>query len=218
MNPFTVVRDFELALANYVGAPFCVTTTSCTMALLLATRWFVENPPPYFHPEVVRIPKRTYVGVPMSVIHAGAAVQFTDEDWRGAYRLNPLPIWDSARRFRWSMYISDKFWDPTGVQRAPVGEMVCVSFHWSKVLGIEQGGAIFHSDPEADRWLRKARFDGREEGVAPKDQKDWILGYHAYMSPETAAKGLMRLSLLQGQEPDLPNSDYPDLSTIRIFR
>lgn len=36
MNPFQVVKDFERALCEYTGAPYAVTTTSCTMALLLA--------------------------------------------------------------------------------------------------------------------------------------------------------------------------------------
>jgi hypothetical protein len=146
----------------------------------------------------------------MSIIHAGARPIFRDERWTGAYQLTPLPVWDSARRFRKDMY--------RGARAEVPGSMVCVSFHWSKVLGIEQGGAILHADPKADAWLRMARFDGRQQGVPPAEQKEWILGYHAYMSPETAAKGLMRLSLLKGDEPDLPNSDYPDLSQLEIFR
>lgn len=216
-NPFDVVRQFEAALCEYTGAPYCVTTTSCTMALLLATRWQLWPRRPTSSNEV-SIPKRTYIGVPMSIVHAGGRPTFRDEDWQGAYRLDPLPIWDSARRFRRNMYSWAMKWSPhDDTQNAPDG-MVCLSFHWSKTLGIEQGGAILHADPEADRWLRMARFDGRQEGVAPSEQKDWILGYHAYMAPETAAKGLMRLSLLKGDEPDLPNSDYPDLSTLEIFK
>lgn len=224
---FQVVQDFERELSRYVGAPFCVTTTSCTMALLLAVAWYLRfrfqedrdgmlswhgRPP-------IEIPKRTYVGVPMSIIHAGGRPTFRDENWSGAYRLNPLPIWDSARRFRAGMYAWNRYWDPTKPS-APSrdGEMVCVSFHWSKVLGIQQGGAIFHADPEADRWLRKARFDGRTEGVPAMDDTFDVLGYHAYMSPEIAAEGLMRLSLLKGDEPDLPWDQYPDLSTLDIFK
>lgn len=228
-DPFQVVRDFEKALCEYTGAPYCVTTTSCTTALLLAVKWQIKdgNWKQGFPRALIDIPTRTYVGVPMSIIHAGGKPTFRDEDWSGAYRLNPLPIWDSARRFRRGMYAERSVWDPrhspfAGPYPHPApseyGEMVCLSFHWSKTLGIEQGGAILHSDPEADRWLRMARFDGRQEGVNPKDQKDWILGYHAYMAPETAAKGLMRLSLLKGDEPDLPNSDYPDLSQLEIFK
>jgi dTDP-4-amino-4,6-dideoxygalactose transaminase len=102
--------------------------------------------------------------------------------------------------------------------RALPGTMICLSFHWSKTLGIQQGGAILLDDPQADAWLRRARFDGREEGVHPKDQKNWQLGYHAYMAPETAAAGLVRLANLPKNNDPLPNSDYPDLSQMDIFR
>lgn len=219
-DPHKVTRDFEAALCEYTGAPYCVTTTSCTMALLLAVRWFVLNPPAYFTPELVDIPRRTYVGVPMSIIHAGAKPRFRDEDWRGAYRLEPLPIIDSARRFRRHMYNNSVAWEQNANVDSPAlrGDMVCVSFHWSKVLGIQQGGAILHSDKHADAWFRKARFDGRTEGLDARQSLYDVLGWHAYISPEVAAEGLMRLSLLEGDEPDLPNSDYIDLSKLEIFK
>lgn len=195
MNAFQVVRDFEKAICNYTGAPFCVTVNSCTMALLLACK--------YLKVETVSIPKFTYVSVPMSIIHAGGKVEFRDEDWSGAYQLKPYPIWDSARHFTSGMYLD--------------GQYICLSFHWSKILGIQQGGAILHDDPVADQWLRKARFDGRTEGVRPKND-NFILGYHCYMSPEIAAEGLVRLSFLPKHNRELPNDDYPDLSQVPIFQ
>jgi dTDP-4-amino-4,6-dideoxygalactose transaminase len=196
MNAFQVVRDFEKAVADYTGAKYCVTVNSCTMALLLACK--------YLNVGTVTIPKHTYVSVPMSIIHAGGRVDFDNVDWRGMYRLRPYPIWDAARRFTSGMY------------RA--GQYQCVSFHWSKILGIQQGGAILHDDDDADRWFRKARFDGRTEGVAPKDDTFNTLGFHCYLSPEVAAEGLVRLSFLPKHNADLPNSDYPDLSKIELFK
>lgn len=241
-NPFAVVKQFEQALCDYTGAPYCVTTTSCTMALLLAVKWHLHKYAgtvlfggkktaneieDYVRDELsrgfpktrsqIQIPKRTYVGVPMSILNAGARVCFRDEAWQGAYRLEPLPIWDSARRFRRNMYDQVGAWGD-GAWSPMETEMVCLSFHWAKVLGIEQGGAILHADPAADAWLRKARFDGRTEGVPAAQDKIDVLGYHAYMSPETAAQGLVRLALLKGNEPDLPNDPYPDLSQLEIFR
>ena len=96
------------------------------------------------------------------------------------------------------------------------GGYECLSFHWSKILGLQQGGAILHEDEEADAWFRKARFDGRTEGIAPKDD-DFIRGFHCYLSPEIAALGLVRLSFLPRYNDDLPNSDYPDLSKASVF-
>jgi dTDP-4-amino-4,6-dideoxygalactose transaminase len=201
-SPFDVVRDFEQAVAEYCGAPYCVAVNSCTLALFLACKWCKV--------EEVVIPKRTYVSVPMSIIHAGGTVKFRDEDWEGSYSLDPYPIFDSARRFRSGMYGQPEYYDG--------GIFECVSFHKSKILGLSQGGAILHNDPQADVWFRKARFDGRTEGVAPKDDTFDTLGYHCYLSPDVAAHGLWRLSYLPKHNDDLPNDDYPDLSQIPLFQ
>lgn len=222
-DAFKVVRDFEQALCDYTGAKYAVTTTSCTMALLLACKWHInnhavgwikENADGSFSatkPPSICIPKKTYCGVPMSVIHAGGHPVFTDERWEGQYQLRPLPVIDSARWFSSGMYTSFQH------------NMICVSFHWSKTLGIQQGGAILHDDDEADAWLRRARFDGRKEGVPPKEDHNLIIGHHCYMSPETAAAGLVRLANLPKHNAPLPwgpgtNSDYPDLSTMECFK
>lgn len=220
IQPFNVVKDFEAALAEYTGAPYAVTVNSCTSALLLAVAWckakrpwmfagYEDDKPHWPNGMQVQIPKRTYVGVPMSIIHAGGRPAFRDEDWKGAYRLAPLPVWDAARRFRRSMY--------TETSRCAQDAMVCVSFHWSKILGIEQGGAILCYDRDAAEWLKRARFDGRREGVAPMDDT-FMLGWHCYMSPEVAAAGLVRLARLPDWNEDLPNDPYPDLSTQEVFR
>jgi dTDP-4-amino-4,6-dideoxygalactose transaminase len=210
VNPHQVTRDFERALCDYTGAPFAVAVNSCTAALMLACAWhlnrggdrFEDRGSPYR--DLVEIPKRTYVSVPQSIIHAGGRVAFRDAAWVGAYQLKPYPIWDSARLFTSNMY--------------QTGQMQCVSFHWSKTLGIQQGGAILHDDPAADAWLRRARFDGRREGVAPKDDHFDMIGFHCYMSPEVAAEGLVRLSFLPRNNHPLPNDDYPDLSSFEVFR
>jgi dTDP-4-amino-4,6-dideoxygalactose transaminase len=201
-NPYTVVKDFEAALSDYTGAPYVVTTTSCTMALLIALRWHLRDASLYRH--IIEIPKRTYVGVAMSILNSGARVSFRDEQWRGEYRLNPTPIWDSARRFTSGMYLPE--------------EMQTVSFHWSKTLGIGQGGAILHDNSEADAWLRRARFDGRTEGVPPSKDEPTSIGYHAYMMPRDAAEGLSKLAVLPRENADIPWDDYPDLSTFNIFK
>ena len=215
-DPYQIVRDFEAALCDYTGAPYCVTTTSCTMALLLAVRWHLCFRRPLVEGSNLRcsidieIPKRTYVGVPMSIIHAGGRPTFSDDSWSGIYQLKPLPVWDSARLLTGGMYLT------------PLrGSMVCLSFHHTKHLGLAgHGGAILHDDAEADYWLRRARFDGRQEGIEPRHQTQaaWIIGWHCYMTPAVAAEGLMRLAVLPRNNDPLPPSDYPDLSTLDIFK
>lgn len=217
-NPHQVTRDFEEALCSYTGAPYAVAVNSCTMALLLAVKWHIKN-----HRwtvcehmmarrsgKPVSIPKYTYISVPMSIMHADGYPEFRDDDWHGSYQLKPYPIWDSARWF------TTDLWNI--LTKKDGGGMVCVSFHASKTLGIEQGGAILHNYPEADKWFRKARFDGRTEGVAPKDDMFDMIGYHCYLNPSTAAQGLLKLASLPRHNAPLPNSDYPDLSTMEIFK
>lgn len=202
MNPYQVVRDFEAAVCNYTGAPYCVAVNSCSMALLLAVAWHLRMQGPRVG---IEIPRRTYVSVPMSIIHAGGWPLFRDEDWQGWYQLEPLPVWDSARWFTSGMYrglAREAILDPgssaptLGDAIVPVdcsGHMLCVSFHASKILGDTQGGAILHDDKRADDWFRRARFDGRAEGVAPKDDIFPVVGWHCYMSPDVAARLLLRL-------------------------
>ena len=201
-NPYQVVRDFEQAISEYTGAPYVVCVNSCTMALFLCLKYGVS--PGHY----VDIPKRTYISVPMQILHAGLGLYFRDECWQGEYQIGGTMIWDSARRFTSGMFHADKFQHTCQ----------CVSFHASKILGIEQGGAILHDSPVADVWFRRARFDGRTEGVAPRDDKFDMLGYHCYMSPSVAAQGLLKIYSLPKHNADLPNDDYPDLSKMEIFK
>lgn len=194
-NPHEVTKQFEAAIAAYCGSPYAIAVTSCTAALLLCCV--------YHRVAVVEIPRFTYVGVAQSIMNAGGKVVFRDEDWSGIYRLEPYPIYDAARRTTSEMYIP--------------GTMMCLSLHISKICGIDQGGVILHDSPAADKILRKMRFDGRTEGVHPRDDQ-FIRGLHCYLSPSIAAQALWKLSTLPKHNADLPNSDYSDLSTADIFR
>jgi dTDP-4-amino-4,6-dideoxygalactose transaminase len=202
-NPHQVTKDFEAALCAYTGARFAVTTTSCTMAIQIAAAWWRHHHLPYPHC-YVGLPKRTYVGVPAAILNAGCQFIFTDEEWRGEYQLGPSPVWDSARRFTSGMFRP--------------GSMQCISFHATKILADSQGGAILHDNDEADAWLRRARFDGRTEGADPKTDQVQYPSWHAYLSPDVAARLLWKLHGLPRHNDDLPNSDYPDLSLLGAFK
>ncbi len=218
-NAFSIVKDFEEALCEYTGAPYAVAVNSCTNALFLTLAYYkycmmrnydgTLKHDIYNSVSTVEIPKHTYVSVPMQIKHAGFNVSFRDENWMGMYQLKPFEVWDAARRFYACMYGNNAYINSA---------FICVSFHWNKILGVQQGGAILHKNPLFDEWARKARFDGRTEGVAPCDDNFDILGYHMYMSPEIAAEGLVRLIHLPKFNNDLPNDDYPDLSKIELFK
>jgi dTDP-4-amino-4,6-dideoxygalactose transaminase len=212
-DPFQVVRDFEADLCAYTGAPYAVAVNSCTMAILLACAW-MRRGWPYLEVFDVSLPRLTYVGVPYAVKEAGFEIQWRDEDWQGEYRIEPLPVWDAARRFTSGMFSRcDGGW----MERE--GEpFQCVSFHHTKILGHSQGGAILHNDEEADAWLRRARFDGRGEGIAAsEDAFTHRRAWHCYISPDVAAALRWKLASLPRNNPDLPRSDYPDLSRFPVF-
>lgn len=206
-NPFDIVRDFEQAMAGYCGSPYAVATTSCTMALLMAVRYVLEDQDEYSR--VFTIPKFTYVSVPQSIIHGGGEVAFCNCGWTGYYELKPWNIWDSAR------YLSSNMWDEIGDTDGD--KFICLSFHHTKHLAIGTGGMILHNSPMADKYLRRLRYDGRAEGVAPRDDYFNLLGYHAYMTPEQAARGLTLLSTLPDKNYPIPADGYADLSQFEVF-
>jgi len=203
MNPFTIIEQFEKAICDYTGAPYAVAVNSCTNALFLSLKWhWIYSTGTPWQRNPITIPKHTYISVPMQVKHAGFKVAFEDNDWIHCYQLRPTPVVDSARRFTGGMYVP--------------GTFQCVSFHWTKPLGIQHGGAIIHDNHDADEWLRRARFDGRLSGEASGQAK--MIGWHCLTTPEVAAAGLVRIASLPYDNPDSPKPDYPDLSQMEIFK
>jgi len=200
MNPYQVTKDFEKALCEYTGAPFAVAVNSGTAAILLALKYHARKD---YRRETIDVPKHTYVSALCAIIRAGYAPRWTEDPWRGQYRFSPLPVWDSARRMTSGM--------------ARHGQFQCLSFATNKILGIEQGGAILHWDPEADKWFRRMRFDGRTEGVDPREDVFDLVGHHCIMLPSIAAQLILKLHHLPRHNDDMPDYDYPDLSKAPAF-
>jgi dTDP-4-amino-4,6-dideoxygalactose transaminase len=196
IDAFRVVRDFEAAIANYTGAKFACAVNSCSMALLLAFAWYKKQGGTF-----VTIPAKTYPSVPMSSRHAGLTVEWDYSPWEGTYRLPPSNIHDCAKRFTSGMYVQ--------------GQVQCVSFHAAKMLKIGQGGAILHDNEEADTWYRMMRFDGRTEGVPTAEDTYPEAGWHCYLSPDAAARGLWLMQSYPKDVPDQPMCNYPDMSQWR---
>jgi dTDP-4-amino-4,6-dideoxygalactose transaminase len=201
-NPHDITRAFEAAVAEYTGAPYVVACSSCTAAIQGALAWLLT-------PNgggVVEMPRLSYVGVPAAIHRAGGVVMFRDEDWQGEYEfaIDGWEVWDSARRFTSDMYRP--------------GPMQCVSFHATKILADSQGGAVLLDNADAAAWLRRYFFDGRTYGADPKADQVLYPSMHAYMSPDVAARLLWKMQGLPRHNPDLPRSDYPDLSTMEAFK
>lgn len=203
---FEVIDAFEAEVAAYTGAPYAVAVDSGTNALFLALRYERRradfSPSPIFW---VSLPRRTYVGVAQAARNADYRIQWRDEEWRGIYAMPPTRIVDAAKRFTSGMYVP--------------GSLMCVSFQAGKILPIGRGGAILTDSPEAVRWLKRARFDGRTEGATCEDEAPEITpdGWHMYMTPPDAARGLWLMAYISDHNPDQVDT-YPDLSTLEAFR
>jgi dTDP-4-amino-4,6-dideoxygalactose transaminase len=188
------VRDFEDAIASFTGSPYAVAVDSCTNALFLCCK--------YLKVAEVTIPCKTYVSVPSAIIHAGGRVVLEKSDWEGLYQLKPYPIFDSACMLAKDSYVP--------------GNFLCLSFSANKPLNIGKGGMILTDRPEAARWFKLARYEGREE-MDLADQRDIeVLGWNMYMTPEQAARGRVLLSYLPSF--NRVKRIYPDLSRFEIFR
>ena len=161
------IRQFEKTIAKHCGARYGIAVESCTAALFLCCL--------YLKVKDVTIPKKTYFSVPISIIHAGGSVRYADMKWRGAYKLNPYPIIDSAMRFKKAMYTP--------------GTFNCLSFHYAKHIPIGRGGMILTNNKKAAEWFRVMRNDGRREIPKEKDNVK-LFGWNFYITPEQAARGL----------------------------
>ena len=187
-----VVDEFEKALAEYCGAPYAVAVDSCTNALFLAFRyrWSTDQS------GRVLIPAHTYVGVVQAAHNAGLEVEFIDKEWLGKYDFGVWRIVDAARWLTSGVYVP--------------GTMTCLSFQATKHLPIGRGGAILTDDEDEADWLRRARFDGRSQDENLFEQREFQEGWHMYMTPPEAARGLWLLAgLPKHNEPQ--EATYPDL-------
>jgi dTDP-4-amino-4,6-dideoxygalactose transaminase len=199
MPPYEIVAALEKRVAEYAGSKYAVAVDSCTNALLLALMY--ERHQSGF--KVVELPKYTYVGVAYAIKNAGLGIKFVNHIWEGAYRIGNTSVVDSARRFKRGMY------EP--------GTLYCLSAHWGKHLKIGRGGFILTDNENTANTLRLMRFDGRTAGVAPKDDNFTTPGFHCYMLPEEAARGLMLMNYMADDNADIPWDDYADLSKYPIF-
>lgn len=199
-NPYKIVKMFEEEIAEYTGAPYAVSVDNCTNALFLVCK--------YLNIKEVTIPSKTYLSVPMSIIHSGGEVIFDKSDeannWKGIYQLKPYPIYDAAKRFTSNMYIP--------------GTFMCLSFHIKKHLKIGKGGMILTDNPDAVTWFKKARYEGRGEKLYHEDNID-MLGWNMYMTPQQASHGLALMQNMPESNDDLgENNGYRDLTEFPVFK
>ena len=194
MNEYNLVKYFEDLISEYSGSKYAISVDSCTSALFLSLMYRnVKNK------EVV-IPKKTYISVPCSIIHAGGKVVFKNIQWKGIYEIQPVSVIDSALRFTQNMY-------------SP-GTLYCLSFHMKKHLKIGKGGMILTDDKSAYKWLKLARYNGRE-GKDYMKETFKMIGWNMYMTPEEASRGIRIFKTLPSNNRDIANN-YQDLSLYKF--
>jgi dTDP-4-amino-4,6-dideoxygalactose transaminase len=196
-NPFQAIQDFERAICEFTGAPYCVTTDCCTHAIEIAFRLRHTG-------GNIKFPARTYLSVPMTMHKLGINYELLDVQWQGGYHFEGSCIYDYARKFEMGMYM------PNSIQ--------CVSFGMSKPLQIGLGGCILTDDADLYREASRMRYDGRDIfSYSPwLKQETFRVGYHYYLRPEECVTGLNLLESKQFIEQLDKHFDYPDCRQIQI--
>ena len=200
-DPRDVVTMFENKVAKFAGAKCGIAVDCCSHGLFLSLKYFKDVAK--IKSQDVRIPKHTYCSVPMQIKHVGYKPVFEDITWSGVYQLKPFPIFDGAVRWTEGMY---------------KGGYHIVSFQLKKRIPIGRGGMILTDDEEAAHWFRKMTYDGRDLNIDYMDDDFEYCGYHYYMTPEDAARGIILMDQIPNKNLDSGNNrTYSDLSTKRIF-
>ena len=193
---FVSVEKFEEEIADFFGAPYAVATDCCTHAIELCLR--------YKKIQKTSVPKHTYLSIPMTLEKLGLDWKFNDEEWSDYYKLKDTNIIDAAVLWKPNSYIS--------------GTFMCLSFQFKKHLSLGRGGIILCDNLLDRAQLIKMSYDGRHRDLPWTEQNVDQIGYHYYMTPETAQLGLDKLSnAVNTESNNWTWKDYPDLSTTPVF-
>jgi dTDP-4-amino-4,6-dideoxygalactose transaminase len=196
---FNVISTFENKISEFFGSPYGVAVDSCTHGLELCLRYTKKTK--------INVPIRTYLSVPFLAEKLGIELEWRDEEWENYYTLNygDKRIIDAAVLWKKNSYIPNTF--------------MCVSFQYQKHLSLGRGGIIL-LDNEIDYiTLKKMSYDGRLPNMPWRDQDIDTLGFHYYMTPETAQLGLNKLQVAIDTPPrQWVVTDWPDLTKMKIFK
>ncbi len=194
---FEVINDFENQIASFFGSPYGVAVDCCTHALELCLR---DQKIQKFS-----TPKRTYISVPFLAQKLNIDFSWRDEVWQDYYYLGNTNIIDAAVLWEKDSYIPNTF--------------MCLSFQFRKHLSLGRGGMILTDNKEAALRLKKMSYDGRLPDVPWREQNISSVGYHYYMTPETAQLGLEKLQVAIATKPTKWTvEDWPDLTQMEIFK
>ena len=192
-----VVHDFESLICNWFGAKYGVAVDSCTHGIELCLRLKGVKK--------ISIPKRTYLSIPFLSHKLGLPLEWRDESWEDYYEISNSGIYDAAVLWKEMSYIPNS--------------MMCLSFQFQKHLSLGRGCMILLDDEDSAKQLSKMVYDGRTPNVPWRDQNIDTIGYHYYMTPETAQMGIKKFQDAIHTEPKKwVLEDWPDLTQMEIFK
>ncbi len=194
---FKVINDFEQKIAHWYGSPYAVAVDCCTHAVELCLR--------YKEVDKFTVPPNTYPSIPNLAKKIGIEFEWKEEDWKDYYYLGGTNIIDAAVLWKKHSYIP--------------GTLMCLSFQFQKHLSLGRGGMILLDDKEAKDELKKMSYDGRDPDIPWREQNISTIGYHYYMTPETAQRGLEKLpEAIKTKPKDWKLEEWPDLSNMDVFK
>jgi len=194
---FDVVTEFENKVANFFGSPYAISVDSCTHGLELCLR--------YEKYDEIEIPCRTYISVPFLAEKLNLQWKWKEENWKDYYYLGNTNIIDAAVLWKSNSYISDTY--------------MCLSFQYQKHLSLGRGGMILLDNKDSYKILKKMSYDGRIPNIPWREQNIDTVGYHYYMTPETAQNGLDKLpTAIETTPRQWDINDWPDLRNMDVFK
>jgi dTDP-4-amino-4,6-dideoxygalactose transaminase len=194
---FDIITEFENEIAKFFGSPYAVAVDCCTHAVELCLRDQKID--------TISVPKRTYISIPFLAEKLNINLKWRDEVWEDYYFIGDTNIIDAAVLWEKNSYIPNTF--------------MCLSFQFRKHLSLGRGGMILTNDKEAALRLKKMSYDGRLPNIPWREQDISSIGYHYYMTPETAQLGLQKLPDAISTKPKKWTiEDWPDLTLMEIFK
>ena len=198
---FDLVNTFEKRIANFFGSPYAVAVDCCTHGLELCLR--------FSKVKSINVPHRTYISVPFLADKLNIQRVWKDENWKDYYYL-------TDNTSRWKIIDAAVLWKENSY--IP-GTYMCVSFQFQKHLSLGRGGVILTDSETSAEELKKMSYDGRVSNIPWREQNIKTIGYHYYMTPETAEAGLNKF---EGAIKALPRKwvieDWPDLTQLEVFK
>lgn len=192
---FNKITEFENKVAKFFGSPYAVAVDCCTHGVELCLR--------YKNIRKIKVPKRTYISIPFLANKLNLDLEWKDEVWTNYYYLTDSII-DAAVLWEKNSYIPNTF--------------MSVSFQFRKHLALGRGGIILTDDKNAAMELKKMSYDGRHPDIPWREQNINTMGYHYYMTPETAELGLEKIDKAIDTIPkQWVVTDWPDLTQMEVF-